>query len=376
MKIRFSSFAGMCLLSLCLIWSASAQSVKPGTEIQVQLLTPLDTGSAHAGQEFTATLAQAVVAGKVVWPKGSPVKGKVLEAVSSGRLERPASITLQLTQIGTVPVSTEPEEIGGKSHAGRNVALIGGGAGAGAILGGIAGGGKGAVIGAAAGAGAGTLAAAATGKHEIVLRAETLLLFAVPGGPAAPPPPPPQQPAPAQTVYHPEASERPDPGYRREDDRPEEADPRLAHREYRDHDRDEDRYEDRYEDRGEERYEDRRDYADREYRDADHPRRFRVYFSDRDEDVIRHYFRSDRDGRRLPPGLAKRNGDLPPGLEKQLRRNGTLPPGLQRRVEPFPAELDRRLEPLPREYSRVILSGRAMILRDGDEIVDMMFIDE
>ena len=33
----------------------------------------------------------------------------------------------------------------------------------------------------------------------------------------------------------------------------------------------------------------------------------------------------------LPPGLAKR-GDLPPGLEKQLRRNGTLPPGLQKKL--------------------------------------------
>ena len=91
--------------------------------------------------------------------------------------------------------------------------------------------------------------------------------------------------------------------------------------------------------------------------------------------MIRAYFRSgDRDRRRdLPPGLAKRNGDLPPGLEKQLRRNGTLPPGLQRRVEPFPSDLDRRLQPLPERYSRVILSGRALILR-GDQIVDIMFI--
>jgi hypothetical protein len=335
MKIRFSFFARICLVSACLALSGFAQSVKPGTLIQVQLLTPLDTRSAHAGQEFTATLAQAVVAGKVVWPKGSPVKGKVLEAESSGRLERPASITLQLTQIGTIPVSTEPEQIGGKSHAGRNVALIGGGAAAGAILGGIAGGGKGAVIGAAAGAGAGTLTAAATGKHEIVLRAETLLNFAVAGAAAAPPPP---APPPSQPAY-------------RESREP--VDPPPAAGEYRE-----------------------RDYDYREPDYDDHPRRFRVYFSDRDEDMIRDYFRSGRGGRGLPPGLAKRNGDLPPGLEKQLRRNGTLPPGLQRRVEPFPVELDRRLEPLPREYSRVILSGRAMILRDGDEIVDMIFIDE
>ena len=31
---------------------------------------------------------------------------------------------------------------------------------------------------------------------------------------------------------------------------------------------------------------------------------------------------------------------------------------------------------LPRGYSSVILSGRAMILRDDSEIIDMMFIHE
>lgn len=33
----------------------------------------------------------------------------------------------------------------------------------------------------------------------------------------------------------------------------------------------------------------------------------------------------------LPPGLAKRNGNLPPGLQKHLDRTGHLPPGLEKR---------------------------------------------
>src|SRR5579859_3727406 len=130
MKIRLSLFAGLWLFGTWLALSASAQSFKPGTPIQVQLLTPLDTGNARAGQEFSATLAQPVSAGKTVWPKGTEVKGRVVEAVSSGRLQRPASITLQLTQIGNSPVVTEPEQIDGKSHAGRNAGLILGGAAA------------------------------------------------------------------------------------------------------------------------------------------------------------------------------------------------------------------------------------------------------
>jgi len=138
----------------------------------------------------------------MVWPKGTPVRGKVVEVVSSGRLSRPASITLQLTQIGNSPIATEIEKIDGKSHAGRNVALIGGVAALGAILGGVAGGGKGAAIGTAAGAGAGTAAAAATGKQEIVLRAETPLTFVIAGDAvrALEPPSPALAPEPDQVV--------------------------------------------------------------------------------------------------------------------------------------------------------------------------------
>ena len=65
----------------------------------------------------------------------------------------------------------------GKSHTKSNVTKIGGGAAAGALIGGVAGGGKGALIGTAAGAGAGTGLAAATGKEEAVIHAETAIAF-------------------------------------------------------------------------------------------------------------------------------------------------------------------------------------------------------
>jgi hypothetical protein len=55
--------------------------------------------------------------------------------------------------------------------------MIGGGAGGGALIGGLAGGGKGALIGAALGAGAGTAGSAYTGEKEIVLPAESALSF-------------------------------------------------------------------------------------------------------------------------------------------------------------------------------------------------------
>src|SRR5439155_4435576 len=60
----------------------------------------------------------------------------------------------------------------------------------------------------------------------------------------------------------------------------------------------------------------------------DHTYRFEAH----ERDAIFGYYANPSQG--LPPGLAKRGGNLPPGLEKQLVRNGTLPPGLEKRLEP------------------------------------------
>jgi hypothetical protein len=54
---------------------------------------------------------------------------------------------------------------------------VGGGTGAGALIGGLAGGGKGALIGGLVGAGAGTAGAAFTGNKEVQIPAETAITF-------------------------------------------------------------------------------------------------------------------------------------------------------------------------------------------------------
>ena len=55
--------------------------------------------------------------------------------------------------------------------------MIGGGAGLGAIIGGLAGGGKGALIGGLAGAGAGTAASAYTGNKDVIIPSESVVTF-------------------------------------------------------------------------------------------------------------------------------------------------------------------------------------------------------
>jgi hypothetical protein len=99
----------------------------------------------------------------------------------SGRLHAPGELSVRLTSVEIngkmVPVSTSAFRAKGKSHTKSNVTKIGGGAAAGAIIGGLAGGGKGALIGTAVGAGAGTGVAAATGKEEAVIHAESAMTF-------------------------------------------------------------------------------------------------------------------------------------------------------------------------------------------------------
>jgi hypothetical protein len=94
-------------------------------------------------------------------------------------------------------------------------------------------------------------------------------------------------------------------------------------------------------------------------------------FAPRDRDIISSYYRNRQSS--LPPGLAKRGGQLPPGLERQLNRNGTLPPGLQKHIEIFPSELDRQLPPLPAGYVRGLIGGSAVVVdRRSGAILDVI----
>ena len=166
---------------------ASAQTVPAGTHITVRTDSQITSASAHAGQPFRANLARdLVVDGKTIAKAGAPAKGKVTYAKSSGRLHAPGELTIRLTSVQladgqTMTVSTSGFRAKGKSHTKSNVTKIGGGAAAGALIGGLAGGGKGALIGTAVGAGAGTGLAAATGKEEAVIHAETAVTFTTTG---------------------------------------------------------------------------------------------------------------------------------------------------------------------------------------------------
>ncbi len=114
-------------------------------------------------------------------PRGARAEGTVVDAKALGKFNGGAALVLKLERVhtkwGSYPVSTSSIDRAEKGKGKRSAGFIGGGAGLGAIIGGLAGGGKGAAIGALAGGGAGTAGSAFTGNKQIVLPAETLLTF-------------------------------------------------------------------------------------------------------------------------------------------------------------------------------------------------------
>src|SRR6202000_60734 len=84
---------------------------------------------------------------------------------------------IQVTRIGSYSVTTKPFEQTVKGKGKRSATMVGGGAGGGALIGGLAGGGKGALIGGLVGAGAGTAGAALTGGKDVTIPAESVVRF-------------------------------------------------------------------------------------------------------------------------------------------------------------------------------------------------------
>ena len=156
--------------------------IPAGTGVVIRMGNTIDTKTANPGDSFTGTLAHAIaVKGVVVVPAGAGVAGTVVDAKSPGRFKGEGNLSITLTSINvkgvptTIRTSTYTQTIKGKGK--RTAGMVGGGTGAGALIGGLAGGGKGALIGGLVGAGAGTAGAAFTGNKDLQVPAESVVTF-------------------------------------------------------------------------------------------------------------------------------------------------------------------------------------------------------
>lgn len=156
--------------------------VPSGTILKVRMIDGIDSSTNKVGDQFTASLEDALMVGDtVVARKGADVYGRLSNAKSAGHISGSSELQLELTGIrisGNIqPIVTGEYDVTGKGRGKQSAERIGGGAAIGAIIGAIAGGGKGAAIGAGVGAGAGTAVQVITKGEQVKVPSETLLDF-------------------------------------------------------------------------------------------------------------------------------------------------------------------------------------------------------
>jgi hypothetical protein len=157
-------------------------TIPEGTTLSVRLIDALDSEHNQAGDSFRATLDSPIMQGeRVVIPRDADVEGQVVSAKGGAHFAGRSNLSLALTRlvIGAKAYKVDTDEYSqdGAARGKRTAEMIGGGAGLGALVGGLTNGGKGALIGAAAGAGAGTGVQALTHGEQVKLPSETVLQF-------------------------------------------------------------------------------------------------------------------------------------------------------------------------------------------------------
>jgi hypothetical protein len=159
----------------------TSATVLAGTLIYARMIDSLDTSKTKTGDLFTASLDSDLVGnGIVVARRGASVRGKVTKSENAGRVAGKSELQLELTSIvingAAQPISTSGFQRKGASSGASSAKKTAGGAGLGAIIGGISGNaGKGAAIGATSG-----LALSIATKGEAIrVPSETLLEFAL-----------------------------------------------------------------------------------------------------------------------------------------------------------------------------------------------------
>ena len=159
----------------------SPVTIPAGTILSVRLVEAIDVDAARTGITFKSLLDDPVMAaGVVVVPRGSMVVLQAVKVEQAGKMKGADKITLKANSVAfggrKYEIVTTAVESKGGGEGKKTTRKVAGGAGLGAIVGGIAGGGTGAAIGALAGGATGAIVSS-QGTEHLTLPAETRLQF-------------------------------------------------------------------------------------------------------------------------------------------------------------------------------------------------------
>ena len=158
-------------------------NIAAGTNLTIRINQHISVKTSHAGDRFDGEVVDPVVGDNdhVVIPKGTPVGGVVVASHRRGHFKGSSILELRLTSLtlnGTrYRLDTGDLTQTKKGKGKRSAAIIGGGAGAGMLIGGVATGGVGLLVGGLVGGGGGTLLSAFTGNRDIEIPAESIVRF-------------------------------------------------------------------------------------------------------------------------------------------------------------------------------------------------------
>jgi hypothetical protein len=157
--------------------------VQAGTPLAIRINQHISVKTTRAGDRFTGEVEEPVVDAnnRVIIPRGAPVEGIVDESHRRGHFKGRSILELRLTTLtlnGTqYALDTHDLTRTKKGKGKRSAAFIGGGAGLGMLVGGVATGGVGLLVGGLAGAGTGTAIGGLTGNRDIEIPAESVVRF-------------------------------------------------------------------------------------------------------------------------------------------------------------------------------------------------------
>ena len=161
----------------------SPVTIPVGTILNVRLVEAIDVDAARTGITFKSLLDDPIMmGGSVVIPRGSVVMLQAIKVEQAGKMKGADKITLKANSIAfggrKYEIVTTAVESKGGGEGRKTTRKMAGGAGLGAVIGGIAGGGTGAAIGAVAGGATGAVVAS-QGTEHLTLPAETRLAFSL-----------------------------------------------------------------------------------------------------------------------------------------------------------------------------------------------------